>query len=102
MITTEQIIKTYIEQNSEDLYFDTYTSALQQAEKQAEKDGFEISDDDWFSIVSVGPKKPSKGKTVKLTLPLSKNGKPQRKALHVQVYNRGTNRNTYELNYYIS
>lgn len=82
--------------------FDTYSAALNVARETAEKKGFEVSDDDWFDQVNNGPKKPSAGKTVRHNLALTKNGKPTRKGLAIQVYNRGTDKNPFELNFYIS
>jgi hypothetical protein len=46
----------------------------------------------------MGPKKPSEGKTNRFSIELSKDGKPSRKLLHIQVYGM---RDTYELNAYI-
>lgn len=51
--------------------------------------------------VGMGPAKPQPGKTNKITIKLSKNGKEQKKALQIQVYNRGTKGNEFELNTYI-
>ena len=51
--------------------------------------------------IGSGPAKPKKGKTNKFNISLSKNGKEQKKALQIQVYNRGTNENEFELNMYI-
>lgn len=88
--------------SSADLYFDTYSAAVQHAAKQAEKKGFEIVEDDWFNQVTTGKGKPGRGKTTRHTLKLTKGGKPVRKSLSIQVYNRDTNKNTYELNFYVS
>ena len=85
-----------------DLYFDTYSAAVQHAKAQAEKKGFEVVEDDWFTQVTTGKGKPGRGKTTRHTLKLLKNDKPVRKSLAIQVYNRDTNKNTYELNMYIS
>lgn len=85
-----------------DLYFDTYSAAVQHAKAQAEKKGFEVVEDDWFTQVTTGKGKPGRGKTTRHTLKLTKNDKPVRKSLAIQVYNRDTNKNTYELNMYIS
>lgn len=87
---------------SADLYFDTYSAAVQHARKQAEKKGFEVVEDDWFQQVTTGKGKPGRGKTTRHTLKLTKNGKPVRQGLSIQVYNRDTNKNTYELNFYVS
>lgn len=85
----------------QDVYFDSYSSAVQFARLQAEKRGYEIDEDSWFREVNVGPRKPQPSKTNRMSIILLKNGKEQRKLLHIQVYNRGTNSNPYELNYYI-
>ena len=87
---------------SADLYFNTYSAAVQYAKAQAEKKGYEVDEDDWQDQVASGPRKPSKDKTVRHTLKLTKNGKPVRQGLSIQVYNRGSDKNPYELNYYVS
>lgn len=87
---------------SSDLYFDTYTAAVQHAKAQAEKKGFEVEEDDWFKKVSVGQGKPKEGKTTSHLLKLTKDGKPVRKGLAIQVYNRGAGKKPYELNFYVS
>ena len=69
----------------------------------AEKRGFEINEDDWHSQIALGGKnlrsRPGEGKTTTFTVGLSKDGKPQRKALQIQVYGM---KNGYELNAYIN
>ena len=87
---------------AQDTYFNSYSSAIQHALGQAKKKGYEVDEGDTDSQVTFGSGKPSKGKTVRHTLKLSKGGKPQKKALHIQVYNRGTDKNPFELNSYIS
>lgn len=84
------------------VYHNTYSSAVQAAEMWAERKGFIVDSNDWSSKISFGPKKPSAGKTNKMSIGLIKNGKEQKKSLHIQVYNRGTNGNAYELNAYIN
>ena len=88
--------------SAKDVYWATYSSAISHVLDQAKKKGYEVDEDDVFREITTGQGKPSKGKTVRHTLKLTKNGKPQRKALHIQVYNRGTDKNTFELNFYIS
>ena len=88
--------------SSADLYFDTYSAAVQHARAQAEKKGFEVVEDDWFNQVTTGKGKPGRGKTTRHTLKLTKNDKPVRQGLSIQVYNRETAKNTYELNFYVS
>jgi hypothetical protein len=79
-------------------YHKSYTSAINAAKEYAEKKGYEINDDDSFTKIGMGPRKPSEGKTNRFSIELSKDGKPSRKLLHIQVYGM---RDTYELNAYI-
>lgn len=85
-----------------DTYFNTYSAAVQKALADVKKKGFEVDEDDWHNSITTGSGKPGRGKTVRHTIGLTKGGKPQRKALHIQVYNRDTDKNPYELNYYVS
>ena len=82
-----------------EIYHKTFTSAVEEVEKFAEKNGYEIDSDEMFNKVGTGPKKPSVGKTNEYHLKLMKNGKEDRKKLHFQVYGMKTQ---YELNMYIS
>jgi hypothetical protein len=82
-----------------EIYHDSYTSAVQEAKRLAEKKGYEIDEDEWFRKISTGPRKPSVGKTLRHSLSLTKNGKPQRRTLEIQVYGMD---NGYELNAYVS
>lgn len=84
------------------VYHPTYSSAVQHARANAEKQGYTVSDDDWFHHVNSGPGKPSGGKTTRHVIPLQKDGKPSKKALAIQVHNRQTDKNSYELNSYIN
>ena len=79
-------------------YHKSYTSAINAAKEYAEKKGYEINDDDSFTKIGMGPRKPSEGKTNRFSIELSKDGKVQRKQLHIQVYGM---KDTYELNAYI-
>ena len=81
------------------VYHGTYSSAVQTARKRAEEKGYEIDEDDWFSEVNTGPGKPQPGKTVRHSIRLTKNGKPVKAALQIQVYR--IDREKYELNTYI-
>jgi hypothetical protein len=82
------------------VYHNSYTDAINTALEYAEKRGYEYDKTDTFNIIGLGPKKPSEGKTNRLSIPLIKNGKPQQKQLQIQVYGMGNGR--YELNAYIS
>ena len=92
-------LKNVLEAKSDyEVYHKSYTSAIEAARAYAEKKGFEINNDDAFSKIGVGPKKPSEGKTNRFSIELLRGGKEQRKQLHIQVYGM---KNGYELNAYI-
>ena len=82
-----------------EIYHKTFTSAVEEVEKFAKKNGYQLDDDDLFHQVGTGPGKPSVGKTNKYHLKLLKGGKEDRKSLHFQVYGM---KSQYELNMYIS
>lgn len=99
------------------VYHKTYSAAIWTAKNYAEKKGYEVSDEDSFNKIGMGPRKPSAGKTNRFSIELTKSGKPQKKMLHIQVYNMGTfkrnsdgsqtrslygGQNEYELNCYIN
>lgn len=98
------------------IYHKTYTSAINSALDWAEQSGYEYDKEETAREIGMGPKKPSEGKTNRFSISLTKGGKPQRKQLHIQVYNMGTfkrnpdgsktrsmfgGQNEYELNCYI-
>lgn len=86
----------------EQVYFPTYSAAVQHALEQAEKKGYSYDENDSFRIIATGTKKPAAGKTTKFILPLMQDGKEVNKGLNVQVYNAERAKDTYELNYYIN
>ena len=81
-----------------EVYHNSYTSAISAAREYAEKQGYTINDDDSFTKIGLGPRKPSEGKTNRFSIELSKDGKVQKKMLQIQVYGMRTK---YELNCYI-
>ena len=87
-----------------ELYHDTYTSAIQEVKRWVNTKGYDLDDEQMTDEIGLGPGKPKSGKTVRHTLDLYKNGKKvkEKNKLHVQIYNRGQNRNSYELNAYIA
>jgi hypothetical protein len=91
-----------LEKSKYEVYHDTFSSAIQAAEDYAVKQGYEIDPEEMADKVGLGPAKPSGGKTNKYTISLKKNGKLQKKALQIQVYNRETKGNEFELNTYIA
>jgi hypothetical protein len=81
------------------IYHPSYSSAVQHALSQAEKQGFTVDMDDYTQKVAFGPKKPSAGKTNSFSITLmDKNGKISKKKLQMQVY--GMEGGKYELNMY--
>ena len=95
------LVKTVIKESKGDYetYHDSYTSAISAAKAYAEKKGYEINDEESFRKIGTGPKKPDEGKTNRFSLELFKDGKVQKKQLHIQVYGM---KSKYELNAYIS
>jgi len=104
MKSINETVEKYVNEKKGDyeLYHNTYTSAVNAALELAKKQGFETNDEETFDLIGRGPKKPAEGKTNSLHIPLYKGEKKQRKVLHFQVYNRGTDKKPYELNAYIS
>lgn len=92
------------ESSSKNIYFLSVADAVSFAKQSAEDKGFEIDEDDWWTQVSLGGKyhrlRPSVGKTHTVTLGLIKNGKPQKKQLHISIY--GMPSGNYELTHYIN
>jgi hypothetical protein len=84
-----------------EVYHSSYTSAVDAALKRAEELGYTTDKEEVGDLVGFGPKKPGRGKTVQVHIPLYKNGKKQKKALHITVYNRDVDGNTFELTTYI-
>jgi hypothetical protein len=84
------------------IYHDTYTSAIQAAEAFATKKGFQLDKEEMADKIGTGPAKPKEGKTNKISLTLTKDGKVQKKMLQIQVFNRGTSSKEFELNCYIA
>lgn len=82
------------------VYHNSYSSAVDAAHKYAESKGYVVDENDWWHSIAIGPKKPSAGKTNRASIDLYKNGKLQKKALHIQVYGREGGK--YELNCYIN
>lgn len=84
------------------VYHDTYSLAIEEAEEYTTKQGYVLDKEEMSEKIGLGPAKPQSGKTNKFSLTLTKDGKEQKKMLHLQIYNRGTSSNTFELNCYIS
>jgi hypothetical protein len=72
------------EANDLKVYHKSYTEAIQTAKEYALKKGYMVDDDDSFRKIGMGPRKPSEGKTVKVSVELTKGNKPTNKQLHIQ------------------
>jgi hypothetical protein len=77
-----------------------YEGAIQEALRFVSTEKYDVVEEEFFREVLSGPKKPSEGKTNSFSLSLTKNGKPQRKKLQIQI--TGTSKSKmFELNTYI-
>lgn len=87
-------------------YFKSYSDAIAEAIDYAEKNGYEVDEDDVANQITFAyPGRPKKdGESKRATIALTKNGKPQRKSLTIVVtYLGGEKRQKpYELVTYIS
>lgn len=102
MTVTEKINKYLYEAKTDyTVYHNSYTSAIMEAERWIERQGYTLDDEEVASKIGSGPSKPSKGKTNRFSLSIFKNGKKQKKMFHIQIYNRGIKSMEYELNMYI-
>lgn len=91
-----------IEEVLQESNFKTYTDAIDAAVTDARKRGYEVDSEVLADIVGLRSSRPKNGMTTRVEpIPLTKNGKPQRQHLHIQVYNRGGTV-PFELNHYIS
>lgn len=81
------------------IYFETYSEAIQQAIEETEKKGNVLNTDDIFSKITAGGGKPRENETRRHRIKIDNK---KNKFLNIQVYNRGNEiiRN-FELNYYI-
>lgn len=94
------------------LYHNSYSEAVQEAERYLKEKGYNLPSEEWASMVSQ-ERKPAEGDTVRLNIPIvhmreqllgivGKNNKNSNIA-HIQVYNRGYEyKNPFELNVYTS
>ena len=97
--------KTFVNEGKNDytLYHDTLTSAIKEVDQWLLRNGkYTMDDEDAATEIGNGPAKPSKGKTNRYNVKLLKGDKEQKKKVHIQVYNRGTETNPFELNVYVS
>lgn len=84
-----------------ELYHKSYSNAISTALNLARKKGYDLDEDEVFSKIGSGPRKPQPGDTNRITLSLTQDGHPVREKLHIQVFNKGESHLPYELNTYI-
>ena len=98
--TADFVVETKLNEE----YYKSASEAADAARAYAEKKGYTIDEDDWQTQIAMGGKhnrlRPGKEKTHKFSIGLSKNGKPQKKMLHISLY--GMPSGKYELTQYIN
>ena len=85
------------------LYHDSFTACATEARRVAESQGYQVCERNWETEICFNGKysraRPDVWAVHRFTVALEKNEKPQRKALHFQVYGMAT---CFELNAYIN
>jgi ribosomal protein L21E len=90
------------ESSNYEVYHKSYTSAIDTALEYAKKKGFTTDPEEVADLVGLQSRRPGKGKTTRVSIPLYKNGKPQRAGLQIVVYGMdGNSSRPYELTTYI-
>lgn len=89
------------------VYHHTFTSAVAEVGRYIASHGYDFDEDDYWSSVATGNKKPSSGKTNRYKVKLTKDGKETKKFIAFQVYGMGKNTkhsasDKFELNMYIT
>lgn len=84
------------------LYHDSLTSAIQEVDRYLARRGYEMDKEDAAQEIGFGPAKPQPGDTNKYHVRILRDGQEQKQRVHIQVFNRGTQTNMYELNTYVS
>jgi len=96
-----QLFESFVNEKSDfPVYHNLYSSAINAVEAYANSKGYQLDAEEYGNAYVDAFFKPNEGRTKKDTLTLYKNGKEQKKALHVQIYNRGADK--FELNMYIN
>lgn len=91
-----KLFEEFVNESKYQVYHNSYTSAVDTALEYAERQGYSYDKEETATKIGMGPKKPDDGKT---SITLYKDGKEQKKALHVQIYGMGER---FELNAYIA
>ena len=100
----KRVDENKLAEGSEDfpVYHPSYGSAINAIEDYATKRGVTLDQEEYRMTYQDGFFKPKPGDTKSDTLSIFKDGKELKKALSVQIYNRGVDGNTFELNMYIN
>ena len=96
----KKIARKIIAKNKYEVYHNSYTFAVQEAERFVLDQKYEVDKEKMAQDIGLNTRRPKEGQTVKFTIDLFKDGKEQRKKLHAQVF--GMPSGKYELNMYIS
>jgi len=96
-----QLFESFVNEKSDfPVYHNLYSSAINAVEAYANSKGYQLDAEEYGNAYVDAFFKPNEGRTKKDTLTLYKNGKEQKKALHVQIYNKGVDK--FELKIYIN
>ena len=86
-IIRKLVQEAYSAKHNANIYFPTFSEAVQHAREVAEKKGFTIDENDWFNQVTMGAGRPSVDEYFTASIGLEKDGKPVKNArLQIQVY----------------
>jgi hypothetical protein len=86
------------------MYFKSATEAVEYAQIQTERQGYNVNPYEWFTKIACGGKygrlRPSIGQYHSFIIELSKDGKPSKKCLSITLY--GMDSGNFELVNYIN
>ena len=95
----ENMKEAYSPKHNANIYFKTFSEAVQHARETAEWKGFIVDEDDWFNQITTGAGRPDVGQTFTANIGVTFEGKPVNKTLNIQVYGM---KGSYELNHYVA
>lgn len=81
------------------VYHNNYSSAINAAQLDIEERGFTFDENEVWTMIGCGPRRPKDDETNQFSLTLFKNSKQQKKMYHIQITGIGTK---FELNSYIN
>ena len=92
-------VKLFEQFVNENDFYPTYGAAIDSVRDYAEAEGYELDDNEYGNAYTDAFDKPKNGQTKQNSITLYKNGKKQRKAIHVSIYGR---KNGFEVTSYIN